>query len=185
MTASGRAPGEASKVSSTTTIVVMGVTGTGKSTVMAALADRLGWATAEGDEFHSPANVEKMRAGQPLTDADRWPWLEAIASWIGERELAGESAIVTCSALRRAYRDLLRTRRDSLFFAHLVVPPALIADRLERRRGHYMPSSLLASQLETLEPLGPNEPGAAFAANRAPEEIVADILAQLELHDRV
>jgi gluconokinase len=175
-------PGRARR---TTTIVVMGVAGCGKSTVMAALAERLGWPTAEGDDFHSPANVAKMRAGQPLTDADRRPWLEAIASWVGERELAGESAIVTCSALRRAYRDLLRTHRDSLFFAHLVVPPALIADRLERRRGHYMPPSLLTSQLETLEPLGPDEPGAAFAADRAPEEIVADILARLELHDPV
>jgi gluconokinase len=161
----------------TTTIVVMGVTGTGKSTVMAALAERLGWPTAEGDDFHSPANVAKMRAGQPLTDADRWPWLEAIASWIGERERAGESAIVSCSALRRAYRDVLRQDHASVWFAHLATPPALIADRLEQRRGHYMPPSLLTSQLETLEPLEPDEPGATFGADRSLAETVAEILA--------
>ncbi|MGD0862006.1 MAG: gluconokinase [Candidatus Limnocylindrales bacterium] len=165
--------------SRTTTIIVMGVSGCGKSTVMQALANRLGWITAEGDDFHSPANVEKMRSGQPLTDADREPWLEAIASWIGQRERAGESAIVTCSALRRAYRDLLRRGHPSVWFAHLVVPAPAIADRLERRAGHYMPPSLLTSQLATLEPLDADEPGAAIAAHRPPPEIVADVLARL------
>jgi gluconokinase len=163
----------------TTTIIVMGVTGCGKSTVMQALADELGWATAEADDFHSPANVEKMRSGTPLTDEDRWPWLEALASWIGERERAGENALVTCSALRRAYRDLLRRDHTSVWFAHLVIEPAVIADRLAHRQGHYMPAALLASQLETLEPLEPDEPGAAIAAHRPPSEIVADILARL------
>jgi gluconokinase len=165
----------------TTTIVVMGVAGCGKSTVMAGLAERLGWATAEADEFHSAANVEKMRAGHPLTDADRWPWLEAIAEWIGRHEVADESAIVTCSALRRTYRDVLRRDHPSIWFAHLAVPPPALADRLERRRGHYMPASLLASQLETLEPLDPDEPGAAVDADRPAPEIVADILARLRL----
>jgi gluconokinase len=184
MTASRRAPGKASKVPPpTTTIVVMGVTGTGKSTVMGALADRLGWATAEGDDFHSAANVEKMRSGRPLTDSDRRPWLEAVASWIGERERAGESAIVACSALRRAYRDVLRRDHKSVWFAHLAAPTALIADRLERRRGHYMPPSLLTSQLETLEPLDPDEPGAVFAANRPPDEIAADIGSRQQVRD--
>jgi gluconokinase len=158
----------------------MGVTGTGKSTVMAALAGRLGWPTAEGDDFHSPANVAKMRAGTPLTDADRRPWLEAIAVWIGEREAAGENAIVTCSALRRAYRDLLRRDHPSVWFAHLEASPTVLAERLERRRGHYMPPSLLASQLDTLEPLEPDEPGAPVAAARDPGVIVAEILARLE-----
>jgi gluconokinase len=169
---SGKPPGG----SRTTTIVVMGVTACGKSTVMRTLADRLGWVMAEGDDFHSPANVEKMRSGQPLTDADRWPWLEAIASWIGQRERAGESAVISCSALRRAYRDLLARGHPSVWFAHLVVPPAVIADRLEHRPGHYMPPSLLTSQLETLEPLEPDEPGVAIPAHRPTPEIVTDIL---------
>ncbi len=165
--------------SPTTTIVVMGVSGCGKSTVMRALADELGWPAAEADDFHSLANVAKMRSGTPLTDEDRWPWLESLAAWIGERERAGENALVTCSALRRAYRDLLRRGHASVWFAHLVVGPDVIADRLEHRQGHYMPPALLASQLETLEPLEPDEPGAALAAHRPPPEIVADILPRL------
>ena len=163
----------------TTTIVVMGVSGCGKSTVMQALAGELGWPTAEADDFHSPANVAKMRSGTPLTDEDRGPWLAALAAWIGERERAGENALVTCSALRRAYRDRLRRGHASVWFAHLVLEPAAIADRLEHRQGHYMPPGLLSSQLETLEPLEPDEPGAAIAADRPPAEIVADILARL------
>jgi gluconokinase len=163
----------------TTTIVVMGVSGAGKSTVMRALAGELGWPAAEADEFHSPANVAKMRSGTPLSDEDRRPWLEALAAWIGEHEQAGENALVTCSALRRAYRDRLRRGHESIWFAHLVVEPAVIADRLEQRRGHYMPPALLSSQLETLEPLEHDEPGAAIAADGPPPEIVVDILARL------
>ena len=176
MSASRRVRGKPPGGPPPTTIVVMGVTACGKSTVMRTLADQLGWIMAEGDNFHSPGNVEKMRSGHPLTDADRWPWLEAIASWIGQRERAGESAVITCSALRRAYRDLLRRGHPSVWFAHLVVPPAVIADRLEHRPNHYMPPSLLTSQLETLETLDPDEPGATIAAHRPPPEIVADIL---------
>ena len=168
-----------SAVRRTTTIVLMGVAGSGKSTVMRTLAGELGWPTAEADDFHSPANVAKMRSGRPLTDEDRWPWLDEIASWIGERERAGENALVTCSALRRVYRDVLRRGHPSVWFAHLVVEPAVIADRLERRRGHYMPAALLASQLETLEPLDAGEPGVAIVARRPPPEIAADILARL------
>ena len=165
--------------SPTTTIVVIGVSGAGKSTVMRALAGKLGWPTAEADDFHSPANVARMRSGTPLTDEDRWPWLEALASWIGEREGAGENALVTCSALRRVYRDRLRRGHSSVRFAHLVVERAVIADRLERRHGHYMPPALLPSQLDTLEPLEPDEPGASVEADRATPEIVAEILALL------
>lgn len=160
----------------TLTIVIMGVTGTGKTTVMKALDDRLRWPSAEGDEFHSAANVEKMRAGHPLDDADRWPWLEAIAAWIGERERAGESALVACSALRRPYRDLLRRGHPSVWFVHLVAPPAELADRMEHRPGHYMPVSLLASQLDTLEPLEPDEPGIVVATNRPLGQLVDDII---------
>ncbi len=159
----------------TTTVVIMGVTGTGKTTVMEALASRLGWPTAEGDEFHSAANVEKMRAGRSLTDADRWPWLESIATWIGERERAGESALVACSALRRVYRDLLRRGHPSVRFVHLVAQEPLLAERMEHRRGHYMPVSLLASQLDTLESLGPDEPGIVVPTDRPVVEITEEI----------
>jgi gluconokinase len=155
-----------------TTVVIAGVTGTGKTTVMQALAERLGWPSAEGDEFHSAANVQKMAAGRPLDDEDRWPWLESIAAWIGDREGAGQSALVTCSALRRAYRDLLRRGHPSVWFAQLVAPPAVLAQRMQRRRGHYMPVSLLSGQLETLEPLEPDEPGMAVDAERAVAEVV-------------
>jgi gluconokinase len=120
-----------------------------------------------------------MRSGAPLTDADRQPWLEAIARWIGRRERAREDAVVTCSALKREYRDFLRRRHPSVWFAHLVVPAPEIEDRLARRRGHYMPASLLSSQLEALEPLGEDEPGATIPASRPPEEIAAEILARL------
>ena len=169
-------PGSAPR---TTTIVVMGVAGSGKSTVMRALANELGWPTAEADDFHSPANVARMSSGVPLTDEDRRPWLEALAAWIGERESSGQDALVTCSALRRAYRDLLRSGHPSVWFAHLVVDPAVAADRLESRRGHFMPAALLASQLDALEPLEADEPGASISADRPPPEIVAGILARL------
>jgi gluconokinase len=162
-----------------TTIVIMGVSGSGKSTIMTELARRLGWPSAEADEFMPAANVEKMRSGHPLTDEDRWPWLRALAGWVGDREAAGESAIMTCSALRRAYRDLLRDGHPSVWFVELDVPAAELADRLEHRTGHYMPASLLGSQLDTLEPLDADEPGLHVAADRPPEIVVDDILAAL------
>lgn len=170
-------------VVSTTTLVIMGVAGTGKTTLMDALADRLGWPTAEGDEFHPPGNVEKMRVGQPLGDADRWPWLESIAAWIGARERAGESALVTCSALRRAYREVLRRGHPSVRFVHLVAPRAVLEERMRHRSGHYMPGSLLASQLDTLEPLEPNEPGIVVPADRAVGWLAQEIMRTLPLTD--
>jgi gluconokinase len=157
----------------TTTIVVMGVSGAGKSTVAAELVARLGWDFAEGDEFHPPENVEKMRAGIPLDDEDRWPWLRRLGDWIGEHEAAGRNAVVTCSALKRAYRDLLRDGHPSVWFAHVRAAPELIRDRVDQRTGHYMPPSLLGSQLSTLEPLQPDEPG-AMASGVAPPAGVAD-----------
>lgn len=170
----------------------MGVAGCGKSTVMAALAERLGWATAEGDDFHSPENVAKMRAGIPLSDEDRGPWLSALAGWIGEREAApggadgeaDEDAIVTCSALKRAYRDMLREGHESVVFVHLEVPVAELEGRLHARQGHYMPPALLASQLETLEPLEADEPGWSVPAEGGPERVVAAIVALLEPRER-
>jgi gluconokinase len=159
----------------------MGVAGVGKSSVMSALADRLGWPTAEGDALHPASNIEKMAAGIRLTDDDRAPWLERIASWIGEREAERSSSIVTCSALRRAYRDELRRGHPSVWFVHLVAPKAVIATRMEHRRGHFMPPTMLASQLETLEPLEPDEPGWAVDALAPPGEIAERIITALGL----
>jgi gluconokinase len=163
----------------TTTIVVMGVSGSGKSTVAAELVSRTGWVFAEGDAFHPAANVARMHAGVALTDDDRWPWLEALAGWIGEQEAAGLDAVVTCSALKRSYRDLLRAGHPSVWFAHIDVPARVLTDRLEHRAGHYMPLSLLGSQLATLEPLQPDEPGTVVEAQRTPAEVAAAILDQL------
>jgi gluconokinase len=127
-------------------VVVMGVSGAGKTTVGKALAEAMGWPFVEGDELHPPANVEKMRRGEPLDDADRAPWLEKIA----ERMRGMKDGVVACSALKRAYRDRLRVRED-VRFVLLEVPRAVLDERLARRRGHYMPASLLPSQLATLE----------------------------------
>jgi gluconokinase len=164
----------------TTTIVVMGVSGSGKSTVAATLVDRLGWEFAEGDDFHPPANVDKMRAGIPLDDDDRWPWLRSLAAWIGEHEKAGRNVVVTCSALKRTYRDLLCDGHPSVWFAHVTANAELIRDRMEHRTGHYMPASLLDSQLATLEPLGDDEPGARVSGAGSPPSVVTELLAALD-----
>ena len=164
-----------------TTIVLMGVAGVGKSSVMGALAKRLGWPTLEGDELHPASNVTKMAAGVPLTDADRQPWLERVAAWIGERESGRTSSIVTCSALRQAYRDQLRRGHPSVWFVHLVAPTEIVADRILRREGHFMPAGLLASQLETLEPLAPDEPGWTVDSVASPDEIADRIVAAFRL----
>ncbi len=163
----------------TTSIVVMGVSGSGKSTVAAGLVERLGWEFAEGDEFHPAANVEKMRNGIPLDDDDRLPWLRRLADWIGEHERAGRSLVVTCSALKRSYRDLLRDGHPSVWVAHVTVDAELLRERVEKRTGHYMPSSLLESQLATLQPLEDDEPGAAISGAGAPDDVVAGLLTAL------
>lgn len=158
------------------TLVVTGVSGVGKSSVARGLVERTGWAFCEGDDLHPPANRAKMAAGHALDDDDRWPWLRAVAGWIGEQEAAGRDAVVTCSALRRAYRDLLRDGHPSVRFVHLDASPELIGQRLGVRRGHYMPPSLLRSQLDELEPLGPDEPGVVVDAGPDPDAIAADAL---------
>jgi gluconokinase len=163
-----------------TSIVVMGVSGSGKSTVAAGLVERLGWEFAEGDDFHPPANVEKMRAGQPLDDDDRWPWLRSLAAWIGDHERAGTSVVVTCSALKRVYRDLLRDGHPSVWFAHVTVDQELLRERMRKRPGHYMPASLLQSQLATLEPLGPDEPGASVSGAGSPGIVIEELLSALD-----
>ena len=165
-------------------VVVMGVSGSGKTTVGRGIATAMGWDYAEGDDFHSAENVAKMASGIPLTDGDRWPWLRAIGDWLDEHVRAGRSAVVTCSALRRVYRDLLREGRDEVRFCHLDVDTDLIKSRLEHRHGHYMPPSLLPSQLATLEPLQRDEPGVVVSATPAPDEIVHDALRKLHLSPR-
>jgi len=155
-------------------VVVMGVSGSGKTTVGQALAASVGWEFVDGDDLHPPANVSKMASGVALTDDDRWPWLEAIGDWIDVRRSSGAGAVVACSALRRAYRDLLRRGRPELAFCYLAVDPDHVRDRLARRRGHYMPASLLASQLATLEPLADDEPGVTVSAADEPAEVVVE-----------
>ena len=138
-------------------IVVMGVSGSGKSTVGAALAQRLRVPFADADDFHPAANVEKMRAGIPLTDADRWPWLRAVAAWMDEHIARGESAVVGCSALRRSYRDQLLVGRPEARMVFLATDREVLTRRLAARVGHFFPEQLLASQLAAVEPPGPDE----------------------------
>jgi gluconokinase len=146
----------------------MGVSGSGKTTLGRALAARLGVVYAEADEFHPPENIAKMSAGHPLTDEDRWPWLRAIATWIGEHEVDG--GVVTCSALKRTYRDLLRSG-GPVFFVHLAGGADVIGARLQARQGHFMPPALLESQIADLEPLDPDEPGVVLDVTRTPDEL--------------
>jgi gluconokinase len=160
-------------------LVVMGVSGSGKTTVATEVARRLGWEFTEGDDHHPAANVEKMRAGIPLGDDDRWPWLRELAAWIGRHEEEGRSCVLTCSALKRSYRDLLRDGHPSVWFAHVSGPQELIADRVQKRHGHYMPPTLVPSQFATLEPLQDDEPGRVVPATGSPEQVVDELLADL------
>jgi gluconokinase len=139
-------------------LVVMGVSGVGKTTLGRALAERLGWAFEEGDELHPPANIAKMKAGIPLTDADRAPWLDAVGEWIDHQLGAGRSGVITCSALKRAYRDRIANGRPQVSFVFIQLDQADVAARIASRKGHFMPPSLLASQFADLEPPGPDEP---------------------------
>ena len=162
-------------------VVVMGVAGSGKTPVAKGIAVSMHWLFAEGDAFHPEANVEKMHSGVPLTDEDRWPWLRLIGDWMSEQEDAGVSAVVTCSALRRVYRDLLREDRPAVRFCHVTSPESTIADRLDHREGHYMPPSLLPSQLATLEPLEDDEPGVTVSGAGSETEVLDRVLHALGL----
>jgi gluconokinase len=137
----------------------MGVSGSGKTTVGEALASALGWRFVEGDSFHPEANVAKMSAGIPLDDADRRPWLEALAVEIGKDDAAGRSSVIGCSALKRTYRDILRGGAPRVRFLHVHGDREVLAERVSDRPGHFFPPELLDSQLATLEPLGPDEDG--------------------------
>jgi gluconokinase len=153
-------------------IVVMGVAGVGKTTVAQALAERLGLPYGEADDFHPAGNIAKMAAGVPLDDADREPWLRAIGGWLAERVAAGTGGVVTCSALKRSYRDLLRQACPGAFFLHLTGSNALIEERLAHRSGHFMKSQMLDSQLAILEPLAADENGAVLDVGPSPETLV-------------
>jgi gluconokinase len=160
-------------------VLVTGVSGSGKTTIGALLAGRLGWRYAEADDFHPPANVAKMTAGQPLTDEDRWPWLEAIGRWIDKRRAAGESAVVSCSALKRSYRDTLRRGRPELFMVYLAGSPAVIAERMVARQGHFFTAEMLDSQFAALEPPAPDEDILTVPVTGKPDELVDEILIDL------
>jgi gluconokinase len=160
-------------------VIVAGVSGSGKTTVGALLAGRLGWTFADADDFHPAANVEKMRAGIPLTDADRWPWLQAVAAWMDERIARGEDAVIACSALKRSYRDLLLTGRPGARMVFLAPDREVLARRLAARHGHFFPEHLLASQFDALEPPGPDEGVLTVVSADDPAATVARIIAVL------
>jgi len=162
-------------------LVVMGVSGSGKSTIADGLAARLGWRYEDGDRFHPPRNVAKMSAGHPLTDEDRRPWLQAIAGEIDRVCIAGQRAVIACSALKRAYRDILVHGRDDVRIVFLNGTEDLIADRLAARKGHFMPAGLLASQFKTLEPPQPGERPITVSIDASVDAIVDDVIRQLKL----
>jgi gluconokinase len=160
-------------------LVVMGVSGSGKSTIADQLAKRIGWSYEDGDRFHPASNVAKMHAGHPLTDEDRWPWLRAIAAEIDRVCRAGEHAVIACSALKRVYRDILVHGRNDVRIVYLDGTQQLIADRLAKRKGHFMPPDLLPSQFRTLEPPGSDEDPVTVSIDASVETIVDDIVHQL------
>ena len=164
-------------------LIVMGVSGSGKSTIAAKLAERLSWTFEDGDRFHPASNVAKMSAGQPLTDEDRWPWLQAIADEIDRVCETGAHAVIACSALKHAYRDVLVHGRRDVRIVYLTGTQPLIAARLARRKGHFMPPGLLDSQFMTLEPPAADENPVTVSIDASVETIVEDILHQLGLDD--
>ena len=160
-------------------LIVMGVSGSGKSTVAVRLAEQLGWTFEDGDRFHPASNVAKMSAGRPLTDEDRWPWLQAIADEIDRVARNSGHVVIACSALKRAYRELLVHGRDDVRIVFLDGTKTLIADRLAHRKDHFMPPGLLDSQFKTLEPPEPSEHPITVSIDAPVEVIVQNIIAQL------
>jgi gluconokinase len=160
-------------------LVIMGVSGSGKSTVAGLVASRLGWDLAEGDDLHPPANVAKMHSGQPLTDDDRWPWLESIADWIRAHTASGIPGVITCSALKKRYRDVLRG--EGVVFVFLEGTRDRISDRLASRHGHFMPPALLASQFEALEAPTEDENFISLCVTATPAEEAQEVIDRLGL----
>ncbi len=161
-------------------IVVMGVAGTGKTTIGEGVAEHFGLPFAEGDGFHSAANKEKMAAGHPLTDEDRWPWLRTLRDWMSSQAAQGRSSVVACSALRKVYRDILREADGEVFFVHLILPEDVNVERLSMRKGHFMRKGMLDSQLATLESLEEGEDGIEALNVGEPQQVVAEVLAVVE-----
>lgn len=161
-------------------LVLMGVSGCGKTTAALNLHNALGWPVAEADDFHPGANIDKMSRGVALTDEDRWPWLKSMRDWMSERATEDVKTIVTCSALKRSYRDLLSGAQGRVFFIHLLAQPDELQERMAHREGHFMPSSLLPSQFAALEPLSDDEDGVTVVSRATPEETFEAILAALE-----
>ena len=162
-----------------TVILVAGVSGSGKTTIGTLLAERLGWDYAEADSFHSEANIAKMRSGHPLTDADRLPWLRSISAWITERLTTGRPGVVTCSALKRKYRDLLAGGKPEVAMVLLDGDRDLIAARMKARKGHFFKATLLDTQFADLEPPAPDEDVLLAPITGTPEETVASIIKAL------
>lgn len=161
-------------------LVLMGVAGCGKTTAAINLHNALGRPVAEADDFHPEANIAKMSRGAPLTDEDRRPWLESLRAWMSEQADRGTRTIVTCSALKRSYRDLLAGAEGRVFFIHLVAQPDELRERMTHRKGHFMPSTLLPSQFAALEPLADDEDGVTVVSRATPEQTLDAILAALE-----
>jgi gluconokinase len=160
-------------------LIVMGVSGSGKTTVALALHEQLGWPFQEGDDLHPPENVAKMSASIPLTDADRKPWLAACAAWIRARHDENSPGIITCSALKRSYRTMLVQGLPDVSLLYLEVSEAVLRERMAHRKGHYMPAGLLPSQLQTFEPPGADEPVIRVTVADTPENTTAAVLATL------
>ncbi|PCD79849.1 gluconokinase [Acetobacter orleanensis] len=161
-------------------LILMGVSGSGKSTLAVGLRNELGWPFQEGDDLHPPANVAKMAAGIPLTDDDRWPWLARCQEWLAHCEQTGTGGILTCSALKHAYRDALRKGGLNPIFLYLHTTESVLLERLQNRTGHYMPPTLLPSQLQTLEVPGADECALALSADARPADTIAEILSYLK-----
>lgn len=164
-------------------VVVMGVSGCGKTTVAEGLAEVMGWRFAEGDAYHPRANIDKMASGTPLTDQDRVPWLARLASWIGEQEASGRSSVLSCSALKRSYRDVLRSGAPDVRFVHVHGDRSVLEERLSARAGHFFPARLLDTQLETLEALDDDEAGVVVDIELLPQEQVEAAMVGLGVAD--